>query len=881
MASEGPQGGSEAPKPERDLIEAALAGASPRGDSAQGAPDLPPHGTFPGYELVREIHRGGQGAVYLAIQLATKRRVAIKVMHGGPFRGSSGRARFEREVQILGQLNHPNIVKIHDSGVAADGSFFYVMDYVSGRSLDALIDENKKRPIDETLRFFAKVCDAVNAAHRRGVIHRDIKPANIRVTPSGEPVLVDFGLAKTAVPDVTDEDRPKLMTMTGQFIGSLPWASPEQAEGVPDHIDMRTDVYSLGVILYQMLTGKFPYEVIGHMRDVLDNILKAEPARPSTVRRQINDEVETIVLKCLFKERDRRYQTAGELARDIQHYLAGEPIEAKRASGWYVITKTLGRYKLRAGIAAGFLVVIALAAVVSSLAWAAEARERKRADENFRIVRDQARTFMVDFNRSIEKLRGGTKARELLLLKAQESLDRLKKQAGNKADDPDLLREVASACDLLGDIRGGLANSPRVGGVKAARELYAEAKRIREGLAAREPSNWRSHADLGESHRRASQSLVQEQKFADAETALAAATASIDRATSLAGAGSASLAPDELTRLRDQRAIVTLDLGTAAYRAAEGDKPNAEEHLSRARPRFDQAEAYWAERVGAASSDGTAARWLGTARDKQAKIPLLAAIVLQERIAKLVEAKDPAATALGDSCEAEAERCVELARRARADFERLSGQAPENAELRRDIHLALHNEGWAHMTASDVFANVATLTGTEADRARSRDHATEANRAFSGALRIAEGLALADESNLEAQRDLVLLQNKTGNMLRKAGRLAEALDVFRRSLATRTDLDKTDPTGQTKRDVATAQFKCGEVCELIGDQESGESARHSYQQAITYYQAAHAGFAAIRDQSGGKLEVQTTAEAARKLEECRGKMGKVPPVRGQ
>ncbi|MBL8157691.1 MAG: serine/threonine protein kinase, partial [Anaerolineae bacterium] len=200
--------------------------------------------------LVREIHRGGQGAVYLAIQVATKRRVALKVMHGGPFRGSSGRARFEREVQILGQLNHPNIVKIHDSGVAADGSCYYVMDYISGRSLDTLIEENKKRPIEETLRFFAKVCDAVNAAHRRGVIHRDIKPSNIRVTPAGEPILVDFGLAKTAVPDVTDEDRPKLMTMTGQFIGSLPWASPEQAEGVPDHIDVRTDVYSLGVILY-------------------------------------------------------------------------------------------------------------------------------------------------------------------------------------------------------------------------------------------------------------------------------------------------------------------------------------------------------------------------------------------------------------------------------------------------------------------------------------------------------------------------------------------------------------------------------------------------------------------------------------------------------
>src|SRR6185295_15640548 len=159
----------------------------------------------------------------------------------------------------------------------------------------------------------------------------------------GEPHVLDFGLAKIATGEVTSDNgdggssQMRMMSMTGQFIGSLPWASPEQAEGVPGKVDLRTDVYSLGVILYQMLTGgRFPYEVVGNMRDVMDNILRAEPARPSTIRRQINDEVETIVLKCLSKERDRRYQSAGELARDIHRYLSGEPIEAKRASGWYV-----------------------------------------------------------------------------------------------------------------------------------------------------------------------------------------------------------------------------------------------------------------------------------------------------------------------------------------------------------------------------------------------------------------------------------------------------------------------------------------------------------------------------------------------------------------
>src|SRR4029079_10079841 len=264
-----------------------------------------------------EIHRGGQGVVYQAIQKNTKRKVAIKVMREGPFAGAKDKVRFEREVQILGSLNHPHIVAIHDSGLAA-GNFYFVMDYISGQPLDLYMSSGK-RSIDETLRLFIKIGQAVTAAHLRGIIHRDLKPRNIRIDQNGEPHILDFGLAEIATAEVMGESRPQVMTIPGQFVGSLPWASPEQAEGTPDKIDVRTDVYSLGVVLYEMLTGKFPYEVVGNMRDVLDNILRAEPARPSTVRRQINDEVETIVLKCLAKDRDRRYQSARELARDIDH----------------------------------------------------------------------------------------------------------------------------------------------------------------------------------------------------------------------------------------------------------------------------------------------------------------------------------------------------------------------------------------------------------------------------------------------------------------------------------------------------------------------------------------------------------------------------------
>jgi len=326
-----------------------------------------------------EIHRGGQGIVYQAVQQATKRKVAIKVMKEGPFAGRADKARFDREVQVLGQLNHPNIVAIHETGSAA-GCDYFVMDYISGQPLDEYM-QTSRRSVRETLELFGKVCEAVNAAHRRGVTHRDLKPSNIRIDTEGQPHVLDFGLAKVALSD----SAASMMTITGQFIGSLWWASPEQAEGKPSKVDLRTDVYSLGVILYEMLTGKFPYNVAGSVPEVLERIVNVEPARPGTVHKQIDDEVETIVLKCLNKERDRRYQSAGELGRDVRHYLAGEAIEAKRDSLGYMMRKRLKRYRLAVAVGVAFAFLTSLGLIVSLTFWrlAQEARaelERVRAN---------------------------------------------------------------------------------------------------------------------------------------------------------------------------------------------------------------------------------------------------------------------------------------------------------------------------------------------------------------------------------------------------------------------------------------------------------------------------------------------------------------------
>jgi tetratricopeptide (TPR) repeat protein/tRNA A-37 threonylcarbamoyl transferase component Bud32 len=338
--------------------------------------------SLPGYEVIREIHRGGQGVVYQAVQKSTKRRVAIKLMREGPFSDARDLARFEREVRILGALTHPNIVNIHDSGTAG-GRFYFVMDYISGLPLDRYMAA-QQRSIPETLRLFARICEAVNAAHLRGVIHRDLKPGNIRIDSEGEPHVLDFGLAKLATGEVTDASHPQVMTETGRFVGTPPWASPEQAEGAPHKVDIRTDVYSLGVILFQMLTGTFPYEVVGNRSDVLNNIISATPARPSSFRREIDGDVETIVLKCLAKERERRYQSAGELARDVRHYLAGEPIEARRDSAAYVVGKLVARHR-RSAVKA----VVILLAFCAIIYWAAGASRQRRTMEAHALLAER------------------------------------------------------------------------------------------------------------------------------------------------------------------------------------------------------------------------------------------------------------------------------------------------------------------------------------------------------------------------------------------------------------------------------------------------------------------------------------------------------------
>jgi non-specific serine/threonine protein kinase/serine/threonine-protein kinase len=413
--------------------------------------------SLPGYTLVREIHRGGQGVVYLARQNSTGRDVAVKILDRAPLSGPAGLARFEREVQTLTLLKHPNVVTIHDCGRDLDRPFL-VMDYVDGRTLDAYV-HREDPPLRDLLTLFARICDGVNAAHLRGVIHRDLKPGNILVDEHAEPRVLDFGLAKLAEepPLGGSAAPPRGMTQTGQFVGSLPWASPEQAEGRTDQLDIRSDVYSLGVVLFQILTSRFPYPVSGGHTQTVAHIAQTPPTRPSALRRDIDRELDTILLKCLAKDPDRRYQSAGELARDLRRYLAGEAIEARRDSLVYMMGKRIARYRAAAIAAAAVLLAVTIALAVSVTLWRREQHQRTVSQRNAEAAQraaaradsqaDQARAvveFMRSVLTSVEPERKGADVRLIQVLASASAAasQRFAAHPAREAEVRDLLGQV-------------------------------------------------------------------------------------------------------------------------------------------------------------------------------------------------------------------------------------------------------------------------------------------------------------------------------------------------------------------------------------------------------------------------------------------------------
>ena len=342
------------------------------------------------YEIVRVVGTGGMGVVYEARQENPARTVALKVIRPG-LASEHVRRRFEDEAAILGRLQHPGIACIYEAGTAEieteQGSTtrrsFFAMEFVRGELLNVHASERMLN-IRERLQLVARICDAVQHAHQKGVIHRDLKPKNILVDASGQPKILDFGIARAVDASARTATWE---THAGQLIGTLPYMSPEQVAGDPAEIDTRSDVYALGIILYELLTGETPYQLNSKsIPEAVRVIHDQQPPRLGSINRNLRGEIETIVSKALEKDKNHRYQSALALASDIRHFLAGEPIEAKSDSRWYLLRKTLARYRAAVGIASAFVVLITAATVALGIMYRGQALAREGAEQQRRLA---------------------------------------------------------------------------------------------------------------------------------------------------------------------------------------------------------------------------------------------------------------------------------------------------------------------------------------------------------------------------------------------------------------------------------------------------------------------------------------------------------------
>ncbi|MBL8794094.1 MAG: serine/threonine protein kinase, partial [Planctomycetia bacterium] len=276
-----------------------------------------------GYRVDRVLGRGGMGVVYLAEQVGLKRRVALKMIRSSGLAGAEDFSRFRAEAEAIARLQHPNIVQIYEVG-DQDGNPFFSLEFVAGGALDKKLD-GAPQPAQSAATLTIALARGVHAAHQAGIVHRDLKPANVLLTEDGTPKVTDFGLAKQL-------DNASGQTHSGSVMGTPSYMAPEQAHGHNEEIGPPADVYALGAILYEQLTGRPPFRG-ATVYETLDQVKALDPVPPSRLQPSVPRDLETICLKCLQKEAAKRYATASDLADDLQRYLDGEPIHARRA-GW-------------------------------------------------------------------------------------------------------------------------------------------------------------------------------------------------------------------------------------------------------------------------------------------------------------------------------------------------------------------------------------------------------------------------------------------------------------------------------------------------------------------------------------------------------------------
>ena len=437
------------------------------------------------YRIRAIIGSGGMGTVYEAMQETPRRKVALKVVKAGVASPSAIR-RFEFEAQVLARLRHPGIAQVFDAGTWDDGSGavpFFAMEYIPNAKSVTQYAIDNHLDVRERLELFEKVCDAVHHGHQRGIIHRDLKPDNILVDSSGQPKIIDFGVARA-----TDSDMAvtTLQTNVGQIIGTLQYMSPEQCDADPNDLDTRTDVYALGVILFELLSNQLPYDIKqAAIHEAMRIIHEQAPVRLSAARAVLKGDIETIVQKALEKERSRRYQSAADLAQDIERFLHNEPIEARPASIIYQVRMFSKRHRVTVTSAAMIFLSIIAGLYGTTTQWIEATRQRDRAQDRAESIKGLAGQLLSDLYESIYKMEGMLEVRQEMAANALTTLENLQART---EDDPDIQQFIADKYVQMGDITGGIRSSS-LGDRQGALAHYERAVSMRRSLAARSPGD--------------------------------------------------------------------------------------------------------------------------------------------------------------------------------------------------------------------------------------------------------------------------------------------------------------------------------------------------------------------------------------------------------
>ncbi|KAA1260442.1 Serine/threonine-protein kinase PrkC [Rubripirellula obstinata] len=514
-----------------------------------------------GYEIIDEIARGGMGIVYKARQIDANRVVALKMILSGTLAGESEVARFKIEAESAASLNHPGIVPIYDVG-ESQGMHYFSMGFIDGPSLKGYQKNHSPGP-KRAAEIVKAVADAISHAHSKGIIHRDLKPANILIDEDGNPRVTDFGLSKI-LEGQTD------LTGTGQLLGTPAYMSPEQAAGQTSKVGPLSDVYSLGAMLYELVSGRTPFEsesIIG----MLEQVCSKNPDSLRSLSPTADTDIESICMKCLEKEPAHRYQSAAALADDLGRYLDGSPIIARRTPRTQKLIRWCRRKPLIAGLAACSLVTFlifgsttAYFAVSSSANNSIAIVEREKNDTNFAIAQN-AVDQMVDQARLLEDIPRTETQRKEFLVNATDFYEGFLEQ---RPDDPELQHQAAVLHRSMGDIFRLL------GEVDPAHQAYDQSIKLLRQLVMSQPDDVRHKEQLRESHLWLSVLL----KPVEVESAIGA----IDRAFNIQNALSKS-APGQTN---NQYGLARVLYNRGLLLSERGDVESAEKDYQRAERGF-------------------------------------------------------------------------------------------------------------------------------------------------------------------------------------------------------------------------------------------------------------------------------------------------------